>query len=475
MKLLKPSDLKKPYSNGTLNPGYNDKKRESYNENKGYLDYSKVYATKNDKNYQQFTNISRNKIDERKTTKFNLFKSTSTLPSNKTHRSEVKDLSITNLKTNAAQSYNQFDKLNNGLLIKDKSTSNSILSQDKNNLRMKKSISFTKSTQHNVLSIDDTNFNKETMPFFKDKSSLLTTVSSNSKLLQHSKLSSNSVDSLTDSNLIQNNKMVTFGVNNSSASMRKYPKSNQSITTLTTAVISTTTTTTGTNSESSNDAGSNNTSTTSPTCSSSNNDSEFLDNSPIINSSITNSDFTSNSQSFLQSNSSLVLPKLNTFSSKKEDSMCINQTQRTNDKLPPLPSNSPKNRKSNDFLEAKFLNKLCEEIEVSLNVDCECADDYSSNDFSGDYSFDNDLVIRAPNKNNYSNALNTTNNKVNYLTDLRKNFELNIKQLRNCNTNSNYNPNKQNNIRPTSMTKPNFDTNQNQQPPTNKTNLGVLV
>ena len=49
------------------------------------------------------------------------------------------------------------------------------------------------------------------------------------------------------------------------------------------------------------------------------------------------------------------------------------------------------NDKISDSLDAKFLNKLCEEIEVSLNVDCECADDYSSNDFSGDYSFDHDL------------------------------------------------------------------------------------
>ena len=42
-----------------------------------------------------------------------------------------------------------------------------------------------------------------------------------------------------------------------------------------------------------------------------------------------------------------------------------------------------------DNFETRYLNKLCEDVEVSLNVDCECADDYSSNDFSGDYSFDN--------------------------------------------------------------------------------------
>lgn len=43
--------------------------------------------------------------------------------------------------------------------------------------------------------------------------------------------------------------------------------------------------------------------------------------------------------------------------------------------------------KLSDSFDGKMLNKLCEDIEVSLNVDC--ADDYSINDFSGDYSFDN--------------------------------------------------------------------------------------
>lgn len=47
--------------------------------------------------------------------------------------------------------------------------------------------------------------------------------------------------------------------------------------------------------------------------------------------------------------------------------------------------------KFSDIIESRFLNKLCEDIEVSLNVDCDCADDYSINDFSGDYSFDNEL------------------------------------------------------------------------------------
>jgi hypothetical protein len=55
---------------------------------------------------------------------------------------------------------------------------------------------------------------------------------------------------------------------------------------------------------------------------------------------------------------------------------------------------SAANDRISDSLDAKFLNKLCEEIEVSLNVDCECADDYdSSNDIqSGDYSFDHELL-----------------------------------------------------------------------------------
>lgn len=90
-------------------------------------------------------------------------------------------------------------------------------------------------------------------------------------------------------------------------------------------------------------------------------------------------------------------------------------TSNSNEKQPPLPppplptsssllessgsfstncfsSSFAANDRISDSLDAKFLNKLCEEIEVSLNVDCECADDYSSNDFSGDYSFDHELI-----------------------------------------------------------------------------------
>jgi len=141
--------------------------------------------------------------------------------------------------------------------------------------------------------------------------------------------------------------------------------------------------------------------------------------------------------------------------------------------------------------ENKFLNKLCEDIEVSLNVDCECADDYSMNEFSGDYSFDYDMkspitlntkrgLLGAqkltPNMNNVNNSnnnsnkvLNSTKNKPNDnnvnsntpinrvkingsnhviesekytdLTNLRRNFEKNLKQQLRSNSNG-PNPNR---------------------------------
>lgn len=66
-----------------------------------------------------------------------------------------------------------------------------------------------------------------------------------------------------------------------------------------------------------------------------------------------------------------------------------------------LYSNGIQNEFSDSF-ETKYLNKLCEDVEVSLNVDCECADDYSSNDFSGDYSFDNEPRHHHHNHNHSS-------------------------------------------------------------------------
>lgn len=135
---------------------------------------------------------------------------------------------------------------------------------------------------------------------------------------------------------------------------------------------------------------------------------------------------------------------LSTFSPRQQQTQHIETTFRTprcfvnqdnnkyeNSKCPLLPSVKPlaisllessgsftngfsiTNDKISDSLEAKFLNKLCEEIEVSLNVDCECADDYSSNDFSGDYSFDHDMKLSPMpavryNNNNFSNGSNNT-------------------------------------------------------------------
>lgn len=81
---------------------------------------------------------------------------------------------------------------------------------------------------------------------------------------------------------------------------------------------------------------------------------------------------------------------------------------------------------TSDVMETKFLNKLCEDIEVSLNVDCECADDYSSNDFSGDYSFDNEQIKTplsvAINKTQYTQRSQQGANvaKLNSLQNMKK-------------------------------------------------------
>lgn len=72
---------------------------------------------------------------------------------------------------------------------------------------------------------------------------------------------------------------------------------------------------------------------------------------------------------------------------------------------------------SDDLMESRFLNKLCEDIEVSLNVDCDCADDYSINDFSGDYSFDNELkspigMATATSMGGVNSTTNNMNGKI---------------------------------------------------------------
>ncbi|RNA23809.1 hypothetical protein BpHYR1_036191 [Brachionus plicatilis] len=113
--------------------------------------------------------------------------------------------------------------------------------------------------------------------------------------------------------------------------------------------------------------------------------------------------------------------------------------------------------KLSDSFEAKFLNKLCEDIEVSLNVDC--ADDYSVNDFSGDYSFDNGTktpIYSSVAGRQYSMAQKLTQK----MSDKTKSNETNIALKNNksivCQSSSEFN----------SIEKPKN---------LNKNNLGVLV
>ncbi len=100
---------------------------------------------------------------------------------------------------------------------------------------------------------------------------------------------------------------------------------------------------------------------------------------------------------------------------------------------------------------------------MSLNVDCECADDYSSNDFSGDYSFDNEL-IKTPMtaaKGQYRGQ-NAQGLKLNPIQQKINNLEQNIKSLRNGGNSGN-----QNNINNNVCT---FEYNGQ-----NKSHVGVLV
>lgn len=211
--------------------------------------------------------------------------------------------------------------------------------------------------------------------------------------------------------------MVTFG-NNGTNSMRKSSKTNQSIATIETNTTNTTVTTSASASSS----------TTSPTSSSS----DSASNSPLNKLSVSDQSFNT-----IQTNSFVLPPppqrpsNLSTFTNLNQ---FRSPRQVVNNLKLPSPPGSPKPASafltSQESFETKFLNKLCEEIEVSLNVDCECADDYSVNDFSGDYSFDNSLkspVLVKTNlpKQNANYGVNSSN-----LIELRKNFEQNVKNLK---------------------------------------------
>jgi trimeric autotransporter adhesin len=92
---------------------------------------------------------------------------------------------------------------------------------------------------------------------------------------------------------------------------------------------------------------------------------------------------------------SLQPARMGSYSSTASQCVTLSIDGHYNHSSPSSTPNEKQNSKLIDLLETRFLNKLCEDIEVSLNVDCECADDYSSNDFSGDYSFDNELKSPA--------------------------------------------------------------------------------
>jgi hypothetical protein len=269
---------------------------------------------------------------------------------------------------------------------------------------------------------EQTNCNDET-----NHSGLLTTVASTVN-----KTNSSSTSSLNDT------KMITFG--QSTNTIKRNNKTNQSISTLNTSTTHTAITTTTSASGS----------TTSPTTCSSNNESSPSNNSPVENSNkliVSDQSFNVNTYSLCNKRSTA----LSTFkSSDKASDSTENINEFFGENFRPSPrrfidtskqtvGNFPVNNIENKFntckispqsitSESKFLNKLCEDIEVSLNVDCECADDYSMNEFSGDYSFDYDIkspitlnTKRTPKPTLNINNVNTSNNNSNKVLNSNKN------------------------------------------------------
>ncbi|CAF0732571.1 unnamed protein product [Brachionus calyciflorus] len=273
---------------------------------------------------------------------------------------------------------------------------------------IKKSISFLNELNHDCLN-DETKLLKESTPFFKKDENLLTTVNDQNSSLK------NSLSSLNEQTL-NSNKMITF----------QSTKKNFENHTNTTVSTSVSTSSTG--------------STSSPIPYSSNGSDTT---EQISNNKLTVSDQCFNIQTslFLQNQN---LNRLSTFSDTS--SKLYRSPRRFVDSQDGSYNVSPKQENSlinsqeygaklSDSFEAKYLNKLCEEIEVSLNVDCECADDYSVNDFSGDYSFDNcnsknQIYSTIPAVNRQLNA--STPNPSHSLHETIKNLEQ-IKKNKNTN------------------------------------------
>jgi hypothetical protein len=390
-----------------------------------------------------------------------------------------KKFSLFNDANNNGPNASESDKKAFNLLY---SKPNQLKSSNKKNLdkMMKKSSSFNKSSDSSTTnSINDIKQEKESLFLVnqpnnsKEKTDdfLLTKIDDNS-----TKLDSSSNSSLNEASTLIQNKMVTFGqmsINTGTNRSNNNKKIQQSITTInTTSNITASTSATGSTST--------NVSATSPTASS-NND-EFSNNSSTEIGNLTSTSNTATKYSYVKkiknnfsfhvnndidsrNNKDMSIirsPKrfINSTSSNKVVGTTASPKLSNYNQLTPslVNSNSSSmNRISSDLVENKYLNKLCEEIEVSLNVDCECADDYSSNDFSGDYSFDtgprspgylqhtngvyraNPKPINSDIYNNQNSQTNkdqqqpASNNNVNisHFTELRKNFEQNIKnQLR---------------------------------------------
>jgi hypothetical protein len=156
----------------------------------------------------------------------------------------------------------------------------------------------------------------------------------------------------------------------------------------------------------------------------------------FINTNNTSSSISNNEQESLASSERSMSSSISTSPSPINKSLLLNDGNTGLSGVTAIKSSScnNNNNNNNDTLESRFLNKLCEEIEVSLNVDCECADDYSSNDFSGmDYSFDNEALRAERTERIISpdfSHLAKPEPDFTQLTELRRTLENNIKTMR---------------------------------------------
>ena len=434
-----------------INAGVKKSNAQTYQQGNKSVKIGKFHQSSQDSSYDINDHIKDSKLlinelksgfnDPSKQKKYNLFK---TSTSNKSDRIE----SVNEKEFQALYSDKFKNSQSNGILINN-------TSYDNQQLKLKKSssVSFTKPL---VNDLPKEGSAKESTPLY-----------------EHTETDSNNNSTaglLTTVN--QTSSLVTFGnIKNSKNTKFAKPASLSGSTSMTSASGS----------------------STSPTTSSTNNDSEFSSIDSPVNTPIEPgytslnkpklSTFSSNSNS--ANSSPYIGDYANSFPIPKNISQQMkteaNSSQRSStaprprfvdhksdtSARPPLPPNSnpfhkqglplpynpnlnkPPHTAYTDILETKFLNKLCEDIEVSLNVDCECADDYSSNDFSGDYSFDNDLLKTplsvAINKTQYpqrSQGANIT--KLGSLQNVKKNrngLVINKSNSKNTSTSSNQNAN----------------------------------